>query len=166
MSTNQSCAEPLAKDLALQIDQILANYQHDSNRLVDILLDVQEVVPKHYLPENVVTYISKELNTPLSKIYSVITFYAALSTEPRADYVIQLCDSLVCQVAKNEALKDAISDLLGIKAGQATPDGKYWLEYTSCFGACDVAPAIRINGKVHGNLTSVERVKEVLAQYK
>lgn len=167
MNNNQSPGfVPLEKNLALKIDQIIASYQHDSTRLVDILLDIQEIIPKHYLPQDVVTYVSKQLNTPLSKIYGVITFYAALSHEPRADYIIQLCDSLVCKVVKNSALKETISDLLGIKEGEATSDGKFWLEYTPCFGACDVAPAIKINGRVYGNLTSKERVKEVLAQYK
>ncbi|MDD4564700.1 MAG: NAD(P)H-dependent oxidoreductase subunit E [Eubacteriales bacterium] len=155
----------LTKDLATKIDTIINYYQSDSTKLVGILLDIQDVIPKQYIPREVASYVSERMNIPLSKIYDVISFYAALSDVPRADYVIQLCDSVVCKVTGNTDLRDAISSILGINEGEATADGKYWLEYTPCFGACDVSPAIRINGKVHGYLTSKDSVKAVLDQY-
>ena len=33
---------------------------------------------------------------------------------------------------------------------------------TTCFGACARAPAVRINGKVYGNLDSEEKVRDLL----
>ena len=156
----------LTSDLALKIDEIIKNYQSNSTKLVGILLDIQDIVPKQYIPREVATYVSEKMNIPLSKVYDVISFYAALSDVPRADYVIQLCDSVVCKVTGNTTLRDTITDILGIKEQEATADGKYWLEYTPCFGACDISPAMRINGKVFGHLTSSSSVKAVLDQYK
>ena len=156
----------LTSELALKIDAIINNYQSNSTKLVGILLDIQDIVPKQYIPREVASYVSEKMNMPLSKIYDVISFYAALSDVPRADYVIQLCDSVVCKVTGNTILRDAITDLLGIKEQESTTDGKYWLEYTPCFGACDISPAMRINGKVYGHLTSMDSVKAVIDQYK
>ena len=156
----------LTSDLVLRIDEIIKSYQSNSTKLVGILLDIQDIVPKQYIPREVASYVSEKMNIPLSKVYDVISFYAALSDVPRADYVIQLCDSVVCKVTGNTVLRDTITDLLGIKEQEATVDGKYWLEYTPCFGACDISPAMRINGKVFGNLTSRDSVKAALAQYK
>ncbi len=155
----------LTSDLALKIDEIIKTYESNSTRLVGILLDIQDIVPKQYIPRDVATYVSEKMNIPLSKVYDVISFYAALSDVPRADYVIQLCDSVVCKVTGNTTLRDAITELLGIKELEATADGKYWLEYTPCFGACDISPAMRINGKVFGHLTTQASVKAVLDQY-
>jgi NADH-quinone oxidoreductase subunit E len=156
----------LTGELALKIDEIIKNYQSNSTKLVGIMLDIQDIVPKQYIPREVATYVSEKMNVPLSKVYDVISFYAALSDVPRADYVIQLCDSVVCKVTGNTVLRDAVTDLLGIKEQESTADGKYWLEYTPCFGACDISPAIRINGKVYGPLTTSDSVKAVLDKYK
>lgn len=155
----------LTAELRAGIDGVLAAYDHNTNRLLDMLLDIQEIVPRRYLPPAVIHYLSQELKLPLSHLMNVITFYAALSETPRGETIIQICDCLVCRVVKNKVLKETFAELLGIKPGQATDDGKYWLEYTTCFGACDVAPAVKINGRVHGNLTSGERIRVVFKQY-
>ncbi len=165
-STKTKSFGVLTSDLALKIDKIINHYQSNSTKLVGILLDIQDTVPKQYIPREVAAYVSEKMNIPLSKVYDVISFYAALSDVPRADYVIQLCDSVVCKVTGNTILQDTITDLLGIKEQEATPDGKYWLEYTPCFGACDISPAMRINGKVYGHLTTQDSIKAVLDQYK
>jgi hypothetical protein len=73
------------------------------------MLDIQDVIPKQYIPREVATYVSEKMNIPLSRIYDVISFYAALSDVPRADYVIQLCDSVVCKVTDNTNLRDSIA---------------------------------------------------------
>jgi len=165
-SSNATTFEVLDKDLAKKIDTIIANNDSNSTKLVGILLEVQDIIPKQYVPLEVSAYISQKMNIPLSRIYDVISFYAALSDVPRADYVVQLCDSVVCKVTGNTDLKDSLQDLLGIGINEITPDGKYAIESTACFGACDIAPAIRVNGKVHGHLTSREKVKQVLDNYK
>ncbi len=165
-STKTKSFGVLTSDLALKIDTIIDAYQSNSTKLVGILLDIQDIVPKQYIPREVASYVSEKMNIPLSKVYDVISFYAALSDMPRADYVIQMCDSVVCKVTGNTVLRDTITEILGIKEFESTDDGKYWLEYTPCFGACDISPAIRINGKVYGHLTTKESVKAALDQYK
>ena len=45
---------------------------------------------------------------------------------------------------------------------EVTYDGKFTIEKTPCFGACDVAPAVRINGTVYGKLTTREKIQDML----
>ena len=151
------------KELAVKIDEMLEGKQRDPSMLVGLLLEIQDIIPKQYIPTEVAVYVSEGLGIPLSKVYDVISFYAALSETPRADYVIQVCDSVVCKVVGNTLLKETLEGALGIKIGEITEDGKFALCHTPCFGACDIAPAIRLNGKVFGNLTSEEKIKEVVA---
>ncbi len=154
--------EVLTPDLANQIDAVFDKYNRDSSRLVNILLEIQEIVPKQFIPREIASYVDHNLDIPPSRVYDVISFYAALSTTPRADYVIQVCDSVVCKVVGNEPLKNTLESIFGIKIGEITQDSKYALEYTPCFGACDIAPAIRVNGKVFGHLTDESKIKDAL----
>ena len=55
-----------------------------------------------------------------------------------------------------------LQSLLGVGLNQPTPDGKYIIEEVPCFGACDVAPAIRVNGVVYGHITSKDKLAEII----
>jgi NADH-quinone oxidoreductase subunit E len=155
----------LTKDLSDKIDNVLETFGNDPTRLVGMLLEVQDIVPKQYIPKEIAVYIGEKIDVPLSRVYDVISFYEALSDVPRAEIVIQLCDSVVCKVTGNTGLKANLEQMLGIRVGETTPDGKYHLEKAPCFGACDVSPAIRVNGVVYGHLTSAEAVKNALEQF-
>lgn len=155
----------LTLELMAQIDFILESYAMDPTRLVGMLLEIQDVTPKQYLPKEIAVYVGDKLDLPLSRVYDVISFYEALSDVPRADIVIQFCDSVVCKVTGSHRLKEALEGILGIKAGESTKDGKYHLESAPCFGACDISPAIRINGVVYGPLKTEEAVRDALARF-
>ena len=156
--------EVLTKEMAQEINAIFEKYNSDSSRLVNILLEIQDIVPKQYIPKEIASYVSQNLDIPFSRVYDVISFYAALSTTPRADNVIQVCDSVVCKVVGNDPLKSTLENVLGIKIGEISSDRKYALEHTPCFGACDIAPAIRVNGRVYGHLTDETKVREALKE--
>lgn len=154
--------EVLTPKMVNEINTIFDNNNRDSSRLVNILLEIQDIVPKQFIPKEIASYVSEKLDIPFSRVYDVISFYAALSHSPRADYVIQVCDSVVCKVVGNDPLKDSLEKIIGVKIGEISDDAKYALEFTPCFGACDMAPAIRINGKVYGHLTDETKIKEAL----
>ena len=56
-----------------------------------------------------------------------------------------------------------LSQKLGIKEGETTPDGKFTLVRVECLGACGEAPVIQINDKYYGNLTR-EKLDKILAE--
>src|SRR5450756_7089 len=60
---------------------------------------------------------------------------------------------------------DVVEKHLGIKVGEATPDGTFFLEDTECLGVCSVAPAMMVNYDLHGNLTE-DRIKTILDGYR
>lgn len=152
----------LTKDLATKIDLILSAHNNDGSELVGILLDIQEIIPKHYIPEEVAYYLAETLHLKITGIYDVISFYSSLHDKPRAKYPIQICSSIVCKVNGGDTVFDMLKELLGIDINEVTYDGRFTLESVPCFGACDVAPAVRINGKVYGHLTSREKIIELL----
>ena len=44
---------------------------------------------------------------------------------------------------------DKFSELLGVAPGETTEDGMFTLDALRCIGACGIAPAVSINGKVY-----------------
>ena len=51
----------------------------------------------------------------------------------------------MCEITGKKKIENALVDELGIKIGETSQDKMFTLEYTPCFGACDVSPAMRKN---------------------
>jgi len=58
---------------------------------------------------------------------------------------------------------DYLERKLGIKAGEATPDGLFTLETVQCLASCGTAPAMRVNDELYENLTT-EKVDMLIDQ--
>ncbi|WP_457567349.1 NADH-quinone oxidoreductase subunit NuoE family protein [Desulfurobacterium sp.] len=132
--------------------------------LIEELLKIQEENPFHYIPEEKILELARKTGRSPADILSVISFYPRLSDKPRGKYLIRVCENLPCHMEGAVEVIDAIKRFLGIDFGESTPDGKFYLERTSCLGLCAAAPVILINNVPYGNLTP-EKVVEVLKQY-
>ncbi len=153
------------RSLLNSIDDIMEKNNFDKHSLLTILQETQSLIPNHYIPEVVAKHIGLKLGIPISKVYDVITFFSALSDKPKATHVIQLCKSSVCRLNKYQTVRDVLERELGIEMGQETSDGIFSLEYSACFGACDVSPAFRIDERVYGNLTEA-KIMEIINNYR
>ena len=60
---------------------------------------------------------------------------------------------------------DKFSELLGIQPGETTEDGMFTIDALRCIGACGIAPAVTINGKVYPKL-SVDQVAPIVEEYR
>lgn len=156
----------LTDELKEKIKNIIAAHDYDFTQIVGILVEVQQEIPQHYIPKIVAYYIAENLpDVKVSVIYDCITFYDALSDKPRGRYPIEVCDNIACKVNNNQFLIDTLQKLLNIGFDSVTYDGRFILEKVSCFGACDKAPAVRINGQVYGNLDSEEKIRALLEKF-
>ena len=141
--------------------KIMENYGNDPQQLIAVLLDIQTASGRNYVDQQWAELASTVLNVPLSKIYDVLTFYAMFSTEKRGEYVIEVCRSTPCHFTKAEQAMRWFEAATGITVGETTTDGKISLIRTSCVGACDIGPAIKIGDHVFGNLTE-EKVRTIV----
>jgi len=148
----------LSKD---QVLKILESYGNDPQQLIAVLLDIQAASGINCVEKQWAELTSAVLNVPLSKIYDVLTFYAMFSTEPRGEYVIEICRSTPCFFSKAAEVVHWFETAAGVKMGQTTADGRLSLFFTSCVGACDIGPAVKIGDDVFGNL-SEEKVKKLV----
>ena len=69
----------------------------------------------------------------------------------------------VCERRQN--ISEKFSEILKINPGETTPDGMFTLDSLRCLGACGIAPAVSINGKVYPKV-KVNDVSEIILDLK
>lgn len=146
-----------------EVEEILGRYKGEPGDLIPVLQDVQERY--HYLPEDVLRYISGRLHVPLSQIYHVATFYNAFSLQPKGKYTISVCMGTACHVRGAPTILESLQRILGIRPGETTPDGMFSLETVHCLGACALGPLVVIGGDYHGRMTPT-KLDAVLRRYR
>lgn len=142
--------------------EAIAALKDEPGALMPVMQKAQEIYG--YLPIEVQTIISDEMNVPLERVYGVCTFYAQFALEPKGKYQISVCLGTACYVKGSGDILTKIEQTLGIKAGQCTPDGKFSLDSCRCVGACGLAPVMMINGEVFGRLTP-DQVPGILQKF-
>ena len=145
-----------------KIESILHKYNYEKARIIQILQDIQTEL--NYLPKAALEYAAKRLKMPLSRIYSIATFYAAFSLNPRGQHLCTVCMGTACHVRGAPNVLSRIEERLGIKAGHTTKDNLFTLETVNCLGACALAPIVVIDGGYHGQ-TTVNKVDKLIDKY-
>lgn len=145
-----------------QMDAILMKYEGVKGALIPVLQEAQTAYG--YLPKEVLRYIGKKMDIPISQIYGVVTFYSQFHLNPRGKNIIRVCQGTACHVRGAKAILTALEDALKVTAGNTTSDLKFTLETVACIGACGLAPVLMINDDTHGRLTP-ETIPQLLAKY-
>ena len=146
-----------------KINEICDRYANETTPLMMILSDIQ--TEYGYIPVEVQELVSEKTGISVAEIYGVVTFYSFFSLKPKGKYVIGCCLGTACYVKGAQQIIDKFSELLGIAPGETSEDGLFTLDALRCIGACGIAPAVTINGKVYPKL-SVSEVPGVVAEYK
>lgn len=149
--------------MADTLDTIIENYTSGKSSLIGLLQDMSSEYG--YIPEDKLETVSEETRVPLSKLYSLCTFYASLRLEPMGEHHCAVCVGTACHVRGASQVVEEIERNLGINSGETTEDGKFTLETVNCVGACALGPLAVIDGEYHGKLDP-KKVSRLLKQYK
>src|ERR1700720_4517950 len=79
-----------------------------------------------------------------NEVPEVASFYSLFNL-PRAQAVIQVCTNLLCCLRGARGVVRELEHRLGIKAGTATPDGRFAIAEVECLGSCATAPVVQVN---------------------
>jgi len=159
---NNSCCNLGTKKQILQFESILTLAKENKWTIIRVLQESQKIYG--YLPKAVVEEIAKRLEKPLTDLYSVITFYAEFSLEPKGKFPISVCLGTACYVNGAQQIFDKICLMLGIHEGECTLDGKFSIDQTRCIGCCGMAPVLSIGKDVYGNVKLAD-VDKILTKY-
>ncbi len=161
----KQCAVPFTgtKEQAEKLAEVIAEHKGDSSSLMAVLQHAQEIYG--YLPIEVQQIIAEGLDLPLEKVYGVVTFYSQFSLNPKGKNRVSVCLGTACYVKGSGDIYNKLSEKLGIKGGEITPDGNFSLDACRCIGACGLAPVLTVNDDVYGKVT-LDDVDKILAKYK
>ncbi len=145
------------------IEAICDSYANEPSPLMMILSAIQKKYG--YIPLEVQEVVSEKTGIPVAEIYGVVTFYSFFSLNPKGKYVLGICLGTACYVKNSQQVVDKFSSMLGIEPGQTTEDGLFTIEAIRCIGACALAPAMSINGKVYPKVTP-DQVGKIIEEYR
>lgn len=145
-----------------QLDRIIEKYRDKPGALLCMLEEIQGLNKHKYLPKEVLEYVSEKTGVPLSRIYSVVTFYAFFNLKPQGEHSIIVCRGTACHTRRSKNLLDYLKSMLHLKEDESqegdklfltTADNKFTLRTVACFGQCALAPVVEIDGKIYSHMT-------------
>jgi NADH-quinone oxidoreductase subunit E len=153
-----------------RIDEIIEKYKNSPGGLLGTLEEVQNLHPHKYLPQSRLEYISAKSGVALSRIYSVVTFYAFFNLKPQGEHSIVICRGTACHTRRSKNLLEYLKKMLRVKEDESkegekvfltTADNKFTIKTVACFGQCALAPVVELDGVIHSHMTE-NKLKEAV----
>jgi NADH-quinone oxidoreductase subunit E len=145
------------------IDHWLSKYPADRQRSA-VLAALREVQHEHggYLTTEVMDAVAEYLGLPPIAVYEVASFYSMFELKPVGRHSISVCTNISCMLCGSDVIAEHIERKLGIKTGESTADGKFFLKREEeCLAACVNAPMMQVDHVYYENLTP-EKVDQIL----
>lgn len=142
-----------------EIKELVQRHGRTRASLLPVLQEIQRVHAA--VPDFAMQVVADELGIHPAEVYGVVSFYAFLHHEPRGKFQIRLCQTISCDLAGKARVARQLENELGIRFGEATPDGRFSLEWAACLGMCDQGPALLVNDRVYTRV-SPEQVHTII----
>ncbi len=146
-----------------EIDHWLTRYPSDQKQSA-VLAALREAQHENggYLTTDLMDAVADYLAMPPIAVYEVASFYSMFETKPVGRNHIAVCTNISCMLRGSDTVLAYIERKLGIKLGDSTPDGKFYLKREEeCLAACCGAPMMQVNHIYYERLTP-EKVDQVL----
>ena len=149
-------------DFAPKIREIIEAYPADQRFALAAMQDMQHAF--NYIPEEGLFTLAEHLGCSVAQLYSMATFYKALSLTPKGEDIIKICNGTACHLRGSMNLKTELKRNLDIEPGQTTEDGLFSVELVNCLGSCALAPVMVVDGVYHNKL-KVDQVAGIIERY-
>ena len=153
----------LSAHVVAEIDRWVGKFPKGKQRSALIgALQAAQHQNKGFLNDELMAAVADYLDLPVIQVYEVATFYSMFETRPVGRHSISVCTNISCMLNGCDRIVDYLERKLGIKTGESTADGKFYLKQEEeCLAACDGAPMMMIDHVYYENL-STEKVDSIL----
>jgi NADH-quinone oxidoreductase subunit E len=149
----------IGDDLRARIDAEAAKFPVKRGALLAALRIVQDDLG--YIGIETAGELAALFELSIVDVMEVVSFYNMLYDSPQPRHHVGVCTNLSCSLRGSRSLLRQLESHLGVKVGEATPDGRIALGHEECLGACAYAPMMRVDDRYHEDL-DVERAVAVL----
>ena len=146
-----------------EIDRWIKKYPADRKQSA-VLAALREVQHenKGYLTVELMDAVADYLEMPKIAVYEVASFYSMLETKPCGRHSISVCTNISCMLMGSDNIVGHIEKKLGIKTGESTKDGRFYLKREEeCLAACCGGPMMMVDHVFYEKLTPA-KVDEIL----
>jgi NADH-quinone oxidoreductase subunit E len=166
LSARNEAGDALSADVRAEIDRWVAKFPPDRRRSA-VIAALHAVQHEHgHLTREGMDAVAAYLGLPPIQVYEVASFYSMFETQPVGRHHISVCTNISCMLCGGEELLAHVERRLGIKVGESTPDGRFYLKREEeCLAACNGAPMMMVDHVYYENLTP-EAVDRVLEEHK
>jgi NADH-quinone oxidoreductase subunit E len=133
----------------------------DKSTLIQALLEIQS--ENRWLSKEVLEWLSRKLDVPLTQIYNIATFYKAFSLVPQGRHSASVCTGTACHVRGAQRLLDKATEALKVNPGETSKDLRFTLNTVNCLGCCALGPVIEIDGKYYSD-PSPDELKKIASR--
>jgi NADH-quinone oxidoreductase subunit E len=144
-----------------EIDRWLAMFPPDRRRSA-VIAALREAQHQNggYLTTPLMDAVAEYIGLPPIQVYEVASFYSMFETRPCGRVHVSICTNISCMLCGADEIVAAVEKHLGIKTGQSTADGKFYLKREEeCLAACNNAPMMMVDHVYHEHLTPESAVK-------
>jgi NADH-quinone oxidoreductase subunit E len=148
-------------DSRMGLEKIVQSYSGRPGALLGILEETQQADEHRYLSEEALRLVAEMTGTPLSRVYSVATFYSFFNLTPQGKHAIVVCRGTACHTRGSLALLEEAASHLGFpdfredeEPSFTTPDRLFTVRTVACFGQCALAPVVAMDGVIHSHMTT------------
>ena len=161
MSGADAGADVLTEHTRHEIDHSLGKFPADRGRsAVLTALRAAQHQNRGFLTTELMDAVAGYLGLPPIQVYEVASFYSMFETRPVGRVHISVCTNISCMLCGADRIVAVVEKHLGIRTGDSTPDGKFYLKREEeCLAACNNAPMMMVDHVYHENLTPESAIK-------
>ena len=149
----------LSEGAVKEINDLTGKYANKRSAVMPALFVVQREYG--YVTEEGMREVANILGLRPVQVFEVATFYTMYNKKPVGKYHIQVCTNISCSLLGADHIMDFLSQRLGVKVKETTPDKMFTLSAVECLGSCGTAPMMQINDRYYEDLTK-EKIEEIL----
>lgn len=163
LMTREQAAQVLDSHSREDIDHWAAKYPHAQRRsAVLAALRAAQHQNHGYLTKDLMDAVAAYLDLPEIWVYEAASFYSMYETEAVGRHSISVCTNISCMLCGSDAIVEHIENKFGIKVGESTADGRFFLKNEEeCLAACCGAPMMMVDHVYYEHLTP-QKVDEIL----
>jgi formate dehydrogenase subunit gamma len=154
-------SEPVSPNVIDRVKVLIERHRALPGALLPLLHAVQEEFG--HVPQEAVAAIAAGLNLSRAEVHGVVTYYHFFRHEQPGRHIVQVCRAESCKACGADELLAQAETLLQCKAHETRADRAVSLSPVYCLGLCALSPAVMIDERPVGRVTS-QQLAQLVAE--
>jgi NADH-quinone oxidoreductase E subunit len=116
-----------------------------------------------WLPPEALAEVADALELTPAHVQAVASFYDMYHLAPVGEHLVEVCTNVSCALVGAQQVVEAFEQVLGVRVGETSDDGRVTLRTIECAGGCGYAPVVVVDHR-YREPTKPEDVPGIVAE--